>query len=79
MASLFNLSVPKGRAKASNCSNNLAPGWPHVVQSFRLISGGGAKIFHSIFFSGFIHDHCHLEYPLKLNDVLSERAEYKVP
>ena len=75
VASLFNLSVPNGRAKASKLLNHPALGRPHVAcsqlgdnplapnQSFRLIFGGGAKIFHFIFFSGFIYDHCHLEYP----------------
>ena len=75
VASLIDLSVPKGRAKASKLLNHQLLGRPHMAcsqlgdnplapnQSFRLIFGGGAKIFHSIFFSGFIYDHCHLEYP----------------
>ena len=75
VALLVDLSVPKSRAQASKLLNHQAPSWPHVVysqlgdnllalnQSFMLIFGGGAKIFHSIFFSGFIYDHCYLEYP----------------
>ena len=75
VASLFDLSVPKGRAKTSKLLNHQALDQTHVVysqlgdnplapnQSFRLIFGGGANIVHSIFFSGFIHDHYHLEYP----------------
>ena len=75
VALLIDLSVPKVVPKQVNCSiTRLYAGhiWrvPHLGdnpltpnQSFRLIFGGGAKIFHSIFFSGFMYDHCHLEYP----------------
>ena len=75
MVSLFDLSVPNSRAKASKllkqpsfrrgtCGASQLGGSPLALkQNFMLIFWGGAKIFHFIFFSGFIHVHCSLEYP----------------